>query len=107
MASIIGAVKTACLRAYDVGALTADAFSHTGEALRRHKLLFRHLYHVGNSSLGIVSLFGLFVGLILVLYAGDTLQRFSQQRYIGLTGLAIVWEFGPVFTAFILAGRIG
>jgi phospholipid/cholesterol/gamma-HCH transport system permease protein len=99
--------ETACTRASDVGALTLNAFSHVGEAVRRHRLLFKHLYLVGNSSLGIVSLFGLFVGLILVLYAGDTLARFTQERYVGLTGLAIVWEFGPVFTAFIIAGRIG
>jgi phospholipid/cholesterol/gamma-HCH transport system permease protein len=55
----------------------------------------------------IVSVFGLFVGLILVLYGGDQLQRFNQEKYIGLMGLGVVWEFGPVFTAFILAGRIG
>ena len=107
MSSIVTGFGTACIRAYDVAALTLDTICHTGEALRRHQLLFKHLYEVGNRSLGIVSVFGLFVGMILVLYAGDTLQRFSQQKYVGLTGLAIIWEFGPVFTAFILAGRIG
>ncbi len=107
MSSIAKGIERACVNAYEVAALTLDALRHTGEALRRHKLLFKHLYLVGNSSLGIVSLFGFFVGMILVLYAGDTLERFGQQKYVGLTGLAIVWEFGPVFTAFILAGRIG
>ncbi len=107
MSAITRSIEGACIHAYDVAAMTVDALRHTGEALRRHKLLFKHLYLVGNSSLGIVSLFGFFVGMILVLYAGDTLERFGQQKYVGLTGLAIVWEFGPVFTAFILAGRIG
>jgi phospholipid/cholesterol/gamma-HCH transport system permease protein len=107
MSTILRGLETACVRTYEVGALTLDSFRHTGEALRRQQLLFKQFYEVGNRSLGIVSIFGLFVGLILVLYAGDTLQRFSQQKYVGLTGLAIIWEFGPVFTAFILAGRIG
>ncbi len=107
MSAITRTIGNACVHAYDVAALTADALRHTGEALRRQKLLFKHLYEVGNRSLAIVSIFGLFVGMILVLYAGDTLERFGQQKYVGLTGLAIIWEFGPVFTAFILAGRIG
>ena len=103
----IEGVRGACVGAYDVAALTVDSFRHTGEALRRRELLFKQLYEVGNRSLLIVSIFGLFVGMILVLYAGNTLERFEQQKYVGLTGLAIIWEFGPVFTAFILAGRTG
>jgi phospholipid/cholesterol/gamma-HCH transport system permease protein len=100
-------VKRVCTSAYDVAALALDTIGHTGEAFRRQKLLFKQLYEVGNRSLLIVTVFGLFVGLILVLYAADTLLRFNQVKFVGLTGLAIVWEFGPVFTAFILAGRIG
>jgi len=99
--------RDACLTAHDVGVLAWDSVRHAGYAVRRHKLLFRQLFEVGNSSLLIVGVFGLFVGLILVLYGGDQLSRFNQEKYIGLTGLAVVWEFGPVFTAFILAGRIG
>jgi phospholipid/cholesterol/gamma-HCH transport system permease protein len=107
VSEVVDRIQTTCTRTYDVAALTLDAFRHTGEALRRQQLLFKQLYEVGNRSLLIVSVFGLFVGMILVLYAGNTLERFTQQRYVGLTGLAIIWEFGPVFTAFILAGRIG
>lgn len=99
--------KGVCSAAYDVAALTLVSVRHMGYALKRHRLLFRQLYEVGNRSLMIVGVFGLFVGLILVLYGGDRLQQFGQEKYIGLTGLAIIWEFGPVFTAFIVAGRIG
>jgi len=100
-------IENLAVGAYDVAALTLDSLRHLREAVRRRELFFKQLYEVGNSSLVIVSVFGFFVGMILVLYASDTLMRFSQQKYVGLTGLAIVWEFGPVFTAFILAGRIG
>ncbi|MHC4481488.1 MAG: MlaE family ABC transporter permease, partial [Planctomycetota bacterium] len=96
-----------CLSAYNVAALAVDGFRYVGYALKRHKLVTEQCFEVGNRSLLIVGLFGLFIGLILVLYGGDQLQRFNQEKLIGLTGLAIVWEFGPVFTAFIVAGRIG
>ncbi|MGD2174644.1 MAG: ABC transporter permease [Candidatus Brocadiaceae bacterium] len=107
MAGFVEQARSFCCAAYDVGALTLNSVRHLGEAVRRHRLLARQCYEVGNRSLLIVTVFGVFVGLILVLYGGDQLQRFGQQKFIGLTGLAIVWEFGPVFTAFILAGRIG
>ncbi len=107
MPAFVESVKRTCAAAYDVAALTLDSIRHIGYALKRHKLLFKQLYEVGNSSLVIVGVFGLFVGLILVLYGGDQLRRFNQEKLVGLTGLAIVWEFGPVFTAFIVAGRIG
>lgn len=107
MAKLPNGFKTACTTAYDVAALTTDSLRHTPEAFRRHRLLFKQFYEVGNRSLFIVSVFGIFVGLILVLYAGDQLARFNQEKYIGLTGLGIIWEFGPVFTAFIIAGRVG
>jgi len=107
MSGLLAAARNACVAAHDVAALTLASLRHAGYAIRRHNLLFKQLYEVGNRSLLIVSVFGMFVGLILVLYGGDQLRRFNQEKYIGLTGLAIVWEFGPVFTAFILAGRIG
>ena len=107
MPHLFEGAKNACVAAHDVGLLALESVRHIGYALKRHKLLFKHLFEVGNRSLLIVGIFGLFVGLILVLYGGDQLQRFNQEKFIGLTGLAVVWEFGPVFTAFILAGRIG
>jgi len=107
MAGIPDTARRACETAYDVAALTWASLRHSGYALKRHRLFTKQLYEVGNRSLLVVGVFGLFVGLILVLYGADQLMRFSQEKYVGLMGVAIVWEFGPVFTAFILAGRIG
>jgi phospholipid/cholesterol/gamma-HCH transport system permease protein len=107
MSSVLEGVKRASLAAYDIGGLFYDSVRFLGYAVRHHKLLFRHFFEAGNRSLLIVTVFGLFTGLILVLYGGDQLSRFNQQKMIGLTGLAVIWEFGPVFTAFIVAGRIG
>jgi phospholipid/cholesterol/gamma-HCH transport system permease protein len=107
MLPVVEGAKNICLAAYDIGVLTFESVGFAGYAVRRHNLLFKQFFEVGNRSLLIVTVFGLFVGLILVLYGGDQLQRFNQEKSVGLTGLAVVWEFGPVFTAFILAGRIG
>jgi ABC-type transporter Mla maintaining outer membrane lipid asymmetry permease subunit MlaE len=107
MLPILEDARNACLAAYDIGALMLESLGFAGYAIRRHNLLFKQFFEVGNRSLLIITVFGLFVGLILVLYGGDQLQRFNQEKYIGLTGVAMVWEFGPVFTAILLAGRIG
>jgi len=93
--------------AYDVAALTVGSLRNVGYALRRHNLLFKQLYEVGNRSLTVVALMACFIGMVLALQSGYQLRRFGQEKQIGLVGLAIIKEFGPVITAFLLAGRIG
>jgi len=100
-------LTNASTNAYDVAALTAHSVKHVGYAVRRHKLLFKQFYDVGNRSLPIVTVMGLFVGMVLALQSGYQLTRFRQEAYIGLIGIGIIKEFGPVITAFLLAGRVG
>lgn len=100
-------LSRACEVTYDVAALTVRSFRNTGYALRRHKLVFKHLYEAGNRSLFIVSFMACFIGMVLTLQSAYQLQKFNQEGLIGLVGLAILREFGPVITAFLLAGRIG
>jgi phospholipid/cholesterol/gamma-HCH transport system permease protein len=100
-------LRAASEATYDVAAMVCRSVAGMGYALRREGLVTKQMYAVGNSSLLIVTLFGLFVGLILVLYGAQQLPQFGMEKQIGLAGLPIIWEFGPVFTAFILAGRIG
>jgi len=95
------------MTAYDVAALAIESIKHFGYALRRQKLLFKQFYEVGNRSLLIVTVMGLFVGMIMALQIGYILGKWRQESYIGLIGFAVIKEFGPVMTAFLLAGRIG
>lgn len=104
---MIGSILRAAESAHDVAALTVQSVRNTGYVLRRNHLLFRQLYEVGNRSLLIVTLMGCFVGMILALQTGYQLRRFGQENQIGLIGIAIIKEFGPVITAFLLAGRVG
>lgn len=102
--SVIGRIGAG---AYEVAALVFSSVRHTGYIVRRSALLFRQFLEVGNRSLFIVSVLGTFIGMILALQSGYQLRRFQQEGQIGLIGLAIIKEFGPVITAFLLAGRIG
>ncbi|MEF8787903.1 MAG: ABC transporter permease [Planctomycetota bacterium] len=104
---MLNALTRACETAYDVAYLAVSSAAKILYPIRRHKLLFDQLYRVGNRSLGIVAVMGCFIGMALALQTGYQLRRFNQQERIGLMGLAVVREFGPVITAFLLAGRIG
>ena len=104
---MFGALVNASVAAHDIAALTVSSLANAGYALRRNRLLFKQLHEVGNRSLVIVSLMGLFIGMSLALQSGYQLRKFNQEDFIGIVGIAIVKEFGPVITAFLLAGRIG
>ncbi len=78
------------------------------QAFRRRALVLKQIYEVGNQSLAICAMMGGFVGMILALQTGIQLKKYAAEDAIGpLVGLALIREFGPVITAFVLAGRIG
>jgi len=104
---MIKPVVNVCVATYEVAALSLESLRHVPYALRHHKLFFKQLYEVGNRSLLVVTLLGVFIGMSLALQSGFQLRKFNQESFIGLIGIAIVKEFGPVITAFLLAGRVG
>jgi len=93
--------------AYEIAELTLSGMRNFPYALRKPRLLFRQLFEVGNRSLLIVSVMGGFMGMILSLQIGYYVRRYNLEAQIGAIGFAIIKEFGPVITAFILAGRVG
>jgi len=61
----------------------------------------------GYASLPIVSILSFFIGLVLALQAGLTLQNFGAKQVIGtLVSEALVRELSPVFVAILVAGRV-
>ncbi len=95
----------------DVGA-SARLFwrlvSLTGPALRRFSLVADQTFFVGNKSLSIIVVSGLFVGFVLALQGYYTLQRYGSAEAVGLlVALSLVRELGPVVTALLFAGRAG
>jgi len=76
--------------------------------LRRFGLVRDHMHFLGNYSLAIISVSGLFVGFVLALQGYNTLQRFGSASALGLlVTLSLVRELGPVISALLFTGRAG
>ncbi len=79
-----------------------------GGALRRPQLVGDQIHFLGNYSLSIIAVSGLFVGFVLGLQGYYTLQRYGSAEALGLlVALSLVRELGPVVTALLFAGRAG
>ncbi|HEY1148416.1 MAG TPA: ABC transporter permease, partial [Pseudoduganella sp.] len=76
--------------------------------LRRPRLLVEQLHIIGNYSLLIITLSGLFVGMVLGLQGYYTLNKYGASESLGLlVALGLTRELGPVITALLFAGRAG
>ncbi len=80
----------------------------SGPTLRRFALVRDQIHFLGNYSLAIIGVSGLFVGFVLGLQGYYTLQRYGSSEALGLlVALSLVRELGPVVTALLFAGRAG
>ena len=70
--------------------------------------ILHQMYVYGIKSLGVISVVGLFIGMILALQTGLELRRFGMQSNIG-TAVTVVMmrEMGPFMTALIIAASVG
>ncbi len=79
-----------------------------GDLLVRPGLLIRQLHAVGVLSLMIISVSGLFVGMVLALQGHYVLSKFGATQTLGvMVAASLVRELGPVVTALLFAGRAG
>ena len=77
-------------------------------SLKRFGLVRDQIHFLGNYSLAIITVSGLFVGFVLGLQGYYTLQRYGSSEALGLlVALGLVRELGPVITALLFAGRAG
>jgi len=82
--------------------------SRSGAALRRPGLVSQQVHFIGNYSLIIIAVSGLFVGFVLGLQGYYTLNRYGSEEALGLlVALSLTRELGPVVTALLFAGRAG
>jgi len=76
--------------------------------LPRPRLLLNQLYSVGVLSFLIISISGLFVGMVLGLQGYYTLSDFGAEESLGvMVAASLVRELGPVVSALLFAGRAG
>ncbi|MGV3681667.1 MAG: lipid asymmetry maintenance ABC transporter permease subunit MlaE [Acidovorax sp.] len=95
----------------DIGAaahLFARLVRLFGATFLRPSLVRDQVHFLGNFSLAIIAVSGLFVGFVLGLQGYYTLQRYGSSEALGmLVALSLVRELGPVVTALLFAGRAG
>ncbi|GAB3426125.1 lipid asymmetry maintenance ABC transporter permease subunit MlaE [Massilia solisilvae] len=94
-----------------IGFVTRSFFNLLGKmpgALRRPALISEQIHFIGNYSLLIIAVSGMFVGMVLSLQGYYTLVDFGATEKLGqLVALSLLRELGPVVTALLFAGRAG
>jgi phospholipid/cholesterol/gamma-HCH transport system permease protein len=113
--SLFGAIerlgRTVRLTISQVGYFTLfflRLLSQSGIVFRRPRLLTQQVHFIGNHSLLIIVVSGLFVGFVLGLQGYYTLNRYGSEEALGLlVALSLTRELGPVVTALLFAGRAG
>lgn len=106
----------------NLGSMTLSSFSKLGRGsfflihvliacfsiALRPRLLLAQLYSVGVLSFLIISVSGLFVGMVLGLQGYYILSGFGAEETLGLmVAASLVRELGPVVAALLFAGRAG
>jgi phospholipid/cholesterol/gamma-HCH transport system permease protein len=88
--------------------LAGAILARSGAALQRPRLVSQQVHFIGNHSLLIIAVSGLFVGFVLGLQGYYTLSRYGSEEALGLlVALSLTRELGPVVTALLFAGRAG
>ncbi|MGH8183385.1 MAG: MlaE family ABC transporter permease, partial [Rhodanobacteraceae bacterium] len=66
------------------------------------------IHHVGATSMLLLGAVGFLIGVVMAIQIGMALQQFGAATMIvGMMGLAVLRELGPVICGVILAGRSG
>ncbi len=102
------AVRSALANIGHAARLFVRLVSLAGASFKRFGLIRDQIHFLGNYSLLIITVSGLFVGFVLGLQGYYTLQRYGSSEALGLlVALSLVRELGPVITALLFAGRAG
>ncbi len=93
------------------GCITAQALVGAPLLLRSRRKwheCVRQMYLMGIKSLPVITVVGLFTGMVLGLQVGLELRRFNQEIFIGSgVMIAMLREMGPFMTGLILAACVG
>ena len=91
--------------------LMAEALAYLpGTFLRRRGRaeLVKQLYATGIRTLPVITVAGLFAGMILGLQVGLALRRFNQEVYLGAAVMvSLIREMGPCVTGICLSACVG
>ncbi|MCW8347793.1 lipid asymmetry maintenance ABC transporter permease subunit MlaE [Vibrio sp. ZSDZ65] len=78
------------------------------QPIKHFPLLIKQLHNVGVQSLAIITVSGLFIGMVLSLQGYVVLVDYGAEGSLGqMVSLSLLRELGPVVTALLFAGRAG
>jgi phospholipid/cholesterol/gamma-HCH transport system permease protein len=90
------------------GLMLWGAIAHRPRFRKGAPLLIKQLYVIGVQSMVIISVSGLFIGMVLALQGYNILVGFGTEESLGpMVALSLLRELGPVVTALLFAGRAG
>lgn len=70
--------------------------------------IYTQMARVGYSSLGVVTVVLLFMGMVLALQMAYILKKFGVTEYVGaVVGVGMFRELGPLITCIVMSGYIG
>ncbi|MBQ9739458.1 MAG: ABC transporter permease [Kiritimatiellae bacterium] len=93
------------------GRLMAEAFAYIPHVLVNgdaRRSMFSQLYSTGIRTLPVITVVGLFTGMILGLQVGLALRKFNQEMFLGATVMiSLLREMGPFVTGICLSACVG
>ena len=93
------------------GRLVAESFAYIPYVLVNRdsrKSMFFQLYSTGIRTLPVITVVGLFTGMILGLQVGLALRKFNQEMFLGATVmLSLIREMRPFVTGICLSACVG
>lgn len=88
--------------------LLLRSLKYVGTLPGQSRRVIEQCYLIGFTSLPIVTILTFFIGSVLALQSGYSMENFGAKQFIGtLVGLSMVRELGPVMVAILIAGRVG
>jgi phospholipid/cholesterol/gamma-HCH transport system permease protein len=88
--------------------LLARSLKYLPALPRQFPRFMEQCYVIGYTSLPIVTILSFFIGSVLALQSGYSMENFGAKQFIGtLVGLTMARELGPVMVAILIAGRVG
>lgn len=84
------------------------ALKYTPTLPRQFPRFIEQCYLIGYTTLPIVTILSFFIGSVLALQSGYSMENFGAKQFIGtLVGLTMARELGPVMVAVLVTGRVG
>jgi phospholipid/cholesterol/gamma-HCH transport system permease protein len=90
------------------GVLFGQAMSQAVRRPYRVNQFFKQMEFIGNKSLGVCILTGVFTGMVLTFQTYRSLRDFSSETIVGgLVAVAMTRELGPVLSSLMVNARAG